>query len=135
MKQGKDYIGVSVGAYILNENNELLLMKRNKEPEKGKWSIPGGKVNFFEAFEDAIKREVKEEIDVEIKIEKMLALASHIIPEESVHFVGPQYLCRIKEGQVKNLEPQKHTELKWFKLNEIPDQVSTILEFGLSEIK
>ena len=44
MNPGKDYIGVGCGAFILNEKNELLLQQRNKEPEKGYWSIPGGKL-------------------------------------------------------------------------------------------
>ena len=40
MQIGKDYIGVGCGAFILNENNELLMQRRNKEPEKGYWCIP-----------------------------------------------------------------------------------------------
>lgn len=44
MIQGKDYIGVGCGAFIVNEKNELLLQLRNKAPEKEYWSIPGGRV-------------------------------------------------------------------------------------------
>jgi len=40
MEIAKDYIGVGCGAFIINENSELLLHKRNKDPEKGFWSIP-----------------------------------------------------------------------------------------------
>ena len=58
MIQGKDYIGVGCGAFIVNENNEVLLQLRNKAPEKEYWSIPGGKVELFEKMEDAVKREV-----------------------------------------------------------------------------
>ena len=66
MHIAKDYIGVGCGAFILNAQNELLLQQRNKAPEKGYWSIPGGKVEMFETFHEAVKREVKEETGVEI---------------------------------------------------------------------
>ena len=61
MQIGKDYIGVGCGAFIINDQNELLLQQRNKSPEKEYWSIPGGKVEMFETFDQAVKREVKEE--------------------------------------------------------------------------
>lgn len=56
MQKGKDFIGVGVGAIILNENNEILLLLRERPPEAGCWSIPGGKVDLFETIEDSIKR-------------------------------------------------------------------------------
>ena len=66
MQIGKDYIGVGCGAFILNENNELLLQQRNRTPEKGYWSIPGGRLDMFETFEQAVKREIKEETDLDV---------------------------------------------------------------------
>jgi len=62
MKKGIDYIGVSVGAMILNDKKELFLAKRSKNcrNERGHWEIPGGGVNFNEKLVDAIKREMKE---------------------------------------------------------------------------
>lgn len=82
MIQGKDYIGVGVGAVIKNSSGEILLLLRNKEPEKGCWSIPGGKVEMFETLEEAIKREVKEEVNVDIEITKLITVTNHIISEE-----------------------------------------------------
>lgn len=67
MKIGKDYIGVGVGAFIVNENNEVLLHKRAVPAEKDHWCIPGGRLEMFEKLEDAVIREVKEEIDVDVK--------------------------------------------------------------------
>jgi len=68
MQIGKDYIGVGCGAFIINDQNELLLQQRNKSPEKEYWSIPGGKVEMFETFDQAVKREVKEETGVNIEV-------------------------------------------------------------------
>ena len=63
MIPGKDFIGVGCGAFILNDKNEFLVLKRTDKcrNEAGKLMIPGGKVDFNERVQDAIKREVKED--------------------------------------------------------------------------
>ena len=120
MKQGKDYIGVGCGAFILNKNNELLLQQRNKEPEKGCWSIPGGKVEMFERMEDAIVREILEETGCVIEIIDLLGICNHIVENEKVHWMSPSFLCKIKSGIPKIMEPTKHIDMKWFKIDELP---------------
>ena len=124
MKAGKDYIGVGCGAFIINENGQLLLQKRNKESEKGYWSIPGGKLEWMETFEDAVKREVKEECDVEIKVEKLLGICDHIVKKDNQHWVSPSFLCTITEGIPKIMEPTKHTDMKWFDLDRLPEKLT-----------
>lgn len=134
MKKGKDYIGVGVGAFILNENNELLLLQRNKEPEKGFWSIPGGSVELFETCEEAVIREIKEEVGVDIKVKKLLCVVNHIVDKEKVHWVSPEYICEIINGEVKNLEPSKHLEVKWFNINKLPDNITITTKIGLNNM-
>ena len=124
MIQGKDYIGVGCGAFILNDKKELLLQLRNKAPEKEYWSIPGGKVELFETFEEAIKREVKEEIGIEIKVVCLLGICNHIIKDEERHWVSPSYLCEMTEGEPKILEPTKHLDMQWFPLENLPKKVT-----------
>ena len=87
MKQGIDYIGVGVGAAILNKERKLLITLREKaaKNERGKWEIPGGSVEFGETFEQAVKREIKEELGIEIDIIELLGICDHIIPEEHQH--------------------------------------------------
>ena len=124
MIQGKDYIGVGCGAFILNEKNELLMQLRNKSPEKEYWSIPGGKVEMFETFEQAIKREVKEETGVEVQVVCELGICNHIIENEQKHWVSPSYLCKIIKGEPQILEPTKHLDMKWFSLENLPDKIT-----------
>ena len=124
MKAGKDYIGVGCGAFIINENGQLLLQKRNKEPEKGYWSIPGGKLEWMETFEDAVKREVKEECDVEIRVGKLLGICDHIVKNDNQHWVSPSFLCTITKGIPKIMEPTKHTDMKWFDLDRLPENLT-----------
>ena len=119
MIQGKDYIGVGCGAFIINDKGELLLQLRNKAPEKEYWSIPGGRVELFETFEEAVKREVKEETGVEVEIISLLGICDHIIKNEERHWVSPSYLCKIVEGEPQILEPTKHLDMKWFSLDKL----------------
>lgn len=124
MKPGKDYIGVGCGAFILNDKNELLLQQRNKEPEKGYWSIPGGKLEWMETFEDAVRREVKEECDIDVRVENLLGICDHIVKNENQHWVSPSFLCRIEKGEPRIMEPTKHTDMKWFGLDRLPEKLT-----------
>lgn len=115
---------VGVGAFILNKNNEVLLMRRKKSPEAGFWSIPDGKVEFQESIEEALKREVKEELGVEIAIIALLGVTNHIILEENAHWISPVFLTEIIQGTPENLELEKHSEMKWFSIENFPENLA-----------
>lgn len=135
MKPGKDYIGVGCGAVILNKNNEILLQLRNKAPEKEYWSIPGGKVEMFETLEEAIKREVKEETDVNVEVIDCLGICNHIVTNEETHWVSPSFLCKIVEGEPKIMEPTKHLDMKWFSLDNLPEKLTITTKDAVSNFK
>jgi mutator protein MutT len=117
-KRGIDYIGVGVGACILNEVGEVLLAQRGPlaKNERGTWEIPGGGVEFGETLEVALKREILEEIGVEIKIISLLQVCDHILPAEKQHWVSPTYLCHIVSGEPTIKEPGKCSDMGWFSL-------------------
>lgn len=54
-------------AAILNEKNELLIAIRSVDPGKGKWDLPGGFVDIGETLEQALERELKEELGLSLK--------------------------------------------------------------------
>jgi 8-oxo-dGTP diphosphatase len=95
---------VSVQALVIKEGR-ILLQKRLKEPSKGKWSIPGGRIELGETVYEAAKREVLEECSIEVEIERVLDVADSIIRDEegriSYHFVLIYLLARYKGGDVK----------------------------------
>jgi 8-oxo-dGTP diphosphatase len=126
MKIGTDCIGIGCGALIVNDNNETLLLKRTSKTrnEAGFWSKPGGGVEFGEEIEDAVKREIKEELGVEIELVKFLGFTNSVLKAENQHWVSFNYLAKIISGELKNVEPEKHEEIKWFKLNELPEKVN-----------
>ncbi len=121
-KPGVDFIGIGCGALIINDKNETLLIKRNpkSQNEAGFWSKPGGTVEFNENVEDAVKREIKEELGVDIELVKFLGFTNHIIKSENQHWVAFNYLAKIIKGEPKNLEIEKIEEIKWFNLSNLP---------------
>jgi 8-oxo-dGTP diphosphatase len=135
MKPGKDFIGVGVGAFILNDKNELLMVLRAKDSgiEPGTWMIPGGKVDFNEKMEDTVKREIKEEIGVDLDVVEAIKTNDHILPDQ--HWVTTTFLCRIKSGEPKLMELHKHDDLKWFPLDKMPENLSIATTNSLKSYK
>ena len=108
---------------------------RNKAPEKEYWSIPGGKVELFETFEEAVKREVKEETGVEIEVIRLLGICDHIIKNEETHWVSPSFLCKITNGEPRIMEPTKHLDMKWFALDKLPEKITMTTQDAIQNYK
>ena len=126
MQPGKDFIGVGCGALIVNDKNETLLIKRTSKSrnEAGFWSKPGGLVDFGETVEDAIKREIKEELGIEIELADYLGYTDHIISAEKQHWVAINYSAKIVNGEPRIMEPEKIDEIRWFKFNDLPEKMT-----------
>ncbi|EKE25488.1 MAG: MutT/nudix family protein [uncultured bacterium] len=125
MKPGKDYIGVGGGVLIFNDSNEVLLMKRGTKAknEAGWWSKPGGSVEYGEKASEMAKREIKEELNIDIEITGLLPHTDHIIENEGQHWLAINFIGKVVGGELKNMEPHKCEEVRWFKLNEIPEMI------------
>ena len=123
MKRGVDYIGVGVGAIIVDDGGRLFLARRGPQAknERGLWEFPGGSVEFGEKLADALKREMREEYGVEIAVGELLDVVDHILPEEGQHWVSPTFICTITSGTPTIREPGKCTEIGWFQPDEMPD--------------
>ena len=128
MKKGIDYIGVGVGAIIFNEEGKIFLAKRGRDAgnERHKWEFPGGGVNFGETLEHALEREILEEYGFEIEVERLLDVVNHIIPAEQQHWVSPTFVCTVKSGTPRIMEPTKCEEIGWFRLDQIPESLLSI---------
>lgn len=134
MKRGVDYIGVGVGALILNEAGELFMAKRGPKArnERGLWEFPGGSVEFGERLEDALIREMDEEYGVIIAIDSLFTVTDHILPDEGQHWVSPSYLCHIVSGTPTIREPEKCSAIGWFALDNIPAEITIVSQHDLS---
>src|SRR6476620_3655730 len=66
MAEGLPRIGSAL--LVRDEANRILLGKRNKDPQRGSWVIPGGKIRAFESVDEAACRELREETGLEVEV-------------------------------------------------------------------
>jgi len=137
MKRGIDYIGVGVGALIVDEAGRLFLARRGPQAknERGLWEFPGGSVELGERLADALAREMREEYGIEIAIGELLDVVDHILPDEGQHWVSPTFICFIVSGEPAIREPGKCAEIGWFRLDEMPDDLTLITRENLAHYR
>jgi ADP-ribose pyrophosphatase YjhB (NUDIX family) len=97
------------------------MVKRAKEPNKGKWSIPGGGIELGETVYEAARREVREECSIEIEIERVLDSADTIVRDKRArikyHYVIIDLLARYTGGEIKAQSDAE--ECGWFTPEEL----------------
>ncbi len=74
------------GVIIKNREDQIMLVKRKIEPKKGYWDLPGGFIEPGESFEESVKREIKEELNIEIEITKILGVYNDYYLYEGVKY-------------------------------------------------
>jgi 8-oxo-dGTP diphosphatase len=112
------------------ENHQVLLTRRGYPPYKGRWCLPGGHIDRFETARDAIIREVKEEVGLDL-IANFYSYFDEIIPEKDIHAV-----VLVFDGSTSGeltAQPDEVTELKWLTFpeagqRELAFQHNSILE-------
>lgn len=126
MEEKTNFPRVGCGAIIINDKNEVLLIKRsaNLENEPGKWARPGGKVEFGETVEEAVVREMGEELGIVVKVIRLLDATTNYCSAKGTHWIALGYLAKIVSGEPKNIEPDKADEIKWFPINALPKNTS-----------
>jgi mutator protein MutT len=114
----RPYVGVGV---IVFRDQEVLLIKRNKEPNKGQWSIPGGKQIIGETVADAAKRELLEETGVKVDQLLLVDVVDTIIPDLfgkiKYHYTLVDYMGQWLSGETYPGDDAE--EVRWVCLNEI----------------
>ncbi len=107
---------VAVGGLVKQgKEDKFLLVRRSKPPNMDSWAIPGGKVEFGETLQEALKREIMEETGLLVEPTELLALIQ--IMKEGYHYVIMDFICDIKGGSLGASSDAK--EAKFFSLSEI----------------
>ena len=123
---------VGVGAVIIC-NGKILLEKRESEPGRGKWSIPGGLVELGENTEQTVIREVKEETNLKVEQPKLIDVVNNITVDENnkikFQFVIVDYFVKLKGGTLRAADDA--AELRWVGFDEVEkyDLTSSFREF------
>lgn len=112
--------GVLVDAVIIKDQ-QILLIKRGVEPFKGYWGTPGGYVGWDETIEETVKREVKEETNLDVINSKLVGVSS-LPSRHTRQVINLVYLIEVKDGEVKVADDA--VEAKWFDLDDLPDELA-----------
>lgn len=134
-KPGIDYVGVGVGAIVVNDAGQVFLSQRGEHSrnERGKWEFPGGKVEFGDKLETTIKREFMEEYGMTIEIVELLSIDDHIIEDEGQHWVSPTYIAKSVGADPQILEPHKCSAIGWFDIDDLPQPLSMITMYNVKD--
>jgi 8-oxo-dGTP diphosphatase len=88
-----------VCALVLHKGTILGTRRRSSSARGGQWEFPGGKVNVNELPEDAILREMDEELGISVTVIRRLPSLVHHYPETSIRLIP--YICKWKTGTIK----------------------------------
>lgn len=121
----------ATAAFILNGKDELLVVRRAKDPAKGTLDLPGGFVDMYETAEEGMRREIKEETGLEVGEIEYLFSSPNIYQYSGlgVHTIDLDYLVRISE-EVELKAGDDAAECLWIPVKNIHPE-----EFGLLSIR
>lgn len=116
----RETIRLGCGVVVLRKER-ILLLQRNRQPDRHCWSIPGGKVDPREDIMAAALRELAEETGLEAQILSFLTYSDDTRPAASgvERWIGMMFLAEAV-GEPRILEPEAHAALDWFPLEAPP---------------
>lgn len=105
---------IKVVAAIIQNENKILATKRGYGEFINMWEFPGGKIESGETKEQALVREIKEELNIEINVDKFAIDIEYQYP--NFYLFMSCFMCSIKEGSIELLE---HNDGKWITKEEL----------------
>lgn len=105
---------------VLIEHGKILLIKRGKRPELGKWAIPGGLIKEDETAEECLRREMLEETGLSVEPIRFFGIYSNPSrdPRKTISAV---YLVKRKEQSTEPKPGSDAIALEWFDLEKLPE--------------
>jgi 8-oxo-dGTP diphosphatase len=112
---------IGVGAVVV-EGGRALLVRRNTEPLRGEWSVPGGMLELGEKLRDGVRREALEETGVQVEPGEVLDVFDSIftdaLGQTQYHYVLIDYLCRPVSGEAQ--AGSDVSDVRWVSAEALP---------------
>jgi len=121
----KQFPKVVVGCFILNEKKEILLCRSYKWPNL--WVVMGGHIEWGEHIAEAVAREAKEEVGLNVEFDRVIEVAEFVNDpafHQSKHFVGLQCECHVVGDSTPQIDNDEIQEARYFPLQDavnLPD--------------
>lgn len=116
MKDDRRFFIAVKGIIVFDGKFLIVRRSENARAEIGYWELPGGRLEFGETTEDALRRELREEVGLEVEILRPMTTWS-LIRENQAQTVGITFLCRYFGGEVTI--SHEHDEFAWINSDEI----------------
>lgn len=137
LRRGVDHIGVSASFVVHDGKGNILLQKRGQSArdEQGRWDVGGGAIEFGESIDEAVKREIKEELCCEtLEIDFLTVYDAHRVHDGSkTHWIAIIHAVKVDPKQVKIGEPEKIEALGWFNSKNLPQPLHSQFEKSFNE--
>lgn len=119
---------ITVSAAVIHQNNKIFATQRGYGVFKDGWEFPGGKLEQGETPEQALVREIREELDTEIEVGGLIETVEYDYPE--FHLTMYCFWCTIREG---NLTLKEHEAARWLRQDELDSVEWLPADLGLIE--
>ena len=109
----EEYAVPATGALILNQKDEIFLMKSPKW--ENQWLVPGGKIEKGDSMKETVRKEVREETNLEVENIEMLEVKDGGNPddfERDTHFIFLNFVCEAENTEVE-LDDREAVDYKW----------------------
>jgi len=110
-----------MGVLVMRRGRVLLGRRRGSHGE-GCYAAPGGHIEFGESFEQAARREVREETGLEIADLKLLSVGNYVFRREDGerHYIDVDFVCEAPAGEPQLMEREKCDGWDWYDLDDLP---------------
>ncbi len=112
----------SIYLILIRDNKVLLLKRQNTGYEDGKYGLPAGHLEDNETIREGLKREIKEEIGIDINVDDLMLVHTMHRKEEDTR-VDFFFEVSRYEGTPLNAEHEKCSDLSWFPLDNLPSNI------------
>jgi len=105
---------IQVAAAVIRDGDQVFATQRGYGPYRGGWEFPGGKIEQGETPEQALAREIREELDTEVAVGEKIAQVEYDYPE--FHLSMGCYWCTVRSG---HLTLKEHEAARWLGMEEM----------------